>query len=64
MSLLLSRKRRLARAAVAAPAPALPADWRRLPAAELRALAEARCGRRAATKAAAIAALEQELNYG
>jgi len=64
MTLLISRKRRKAKAvprpAAVSAAAKLPADWRRLPAAALRALAEARCGRRVATKAAAIAALEQE----
>ena len=64
MSLLMSRKRRQAPVPEAQPAAqpeaALPEDWRRLPAAALRALAERRCGRKVATKAAAIAALEEE----
>lgn len=62
MSLLLSRKRQKALAA-ASPAP-LPRGWRRLPAADLRALAQERSGRQAETKAAALEILEEELKHG
>jgi len=74
MSLLMSRKRRKASNAphitpqsapkISLKSASIPAGWRDMPAADLRALAKARAGRAVASKVAALEILEQELKHG